>query len=308
MSQVYSLTEEMPKALRAIDAYKKAMVFFNKFELPIHAAESYWKLALIHSILGEHLEASKNYELSAELYKRTIERIPQLRSFLEDQTKYMSAWSQIEKAMHHHAKEEHYEAKKDYENAATLHEGAANWSYMAPNYWAWADLENAELLSRQEKPKEATFTFEQAQTRFRSAEEAIMQKIKEIDLPEEKQVAEKQVKAATLRLGYCQARISIEKAKVLERKGEYAASANHYGLAAGKLAQLLNDIELTQTRQEFSLLLKLCEAWEQMELAEEKADPEKYFEAAHLFEQAKKHSSTKKTTLLILVRRCCRNP
>jgi KaiC/GvpD/RAD55 family RecA-like ATPase len=300
LSQVYSLTEEIPKALRAIDLYKKAIVFFKKFELPIHAAESYWKLALIHSLLGEHLEASKNYELSAEAYKETIEMIPQLRSFLGDQTKYMSAWSQIEKAMYHHAREEHHEARKAYEDAATFHEGSTNWSYMAPNYWAWADLENAELLSRQEKPKEAIYTFEQAQTRFRSAEDAIAQKIKEIDLPEEKQVAEKRVKAATLRQGYCQARISIEKAKIFDRKGEYASSAKNYELAAGKLVQFLSDIELTQTKQEFSLLLKLCEAWQQMESAEEKNDPEKYFEAAQRFEEAKTYSSTKKIALLIL--------
>jgi KaiC/GvpD/RAD55 family RecA-like ATPase len=300
LSQIYSLTEEKPKVLRAIDVYKKAIVFFGKFRLLIHAAESYWKLALIHSLLGEHLEASKNYELAAEAYKGTIESVPQLKSFCEDQSKYMSAWSQIEKAMYHHAREEQQEARKHYENAARLHEESPYWSYMAPNYWAWADLEDAELLSRQEKPKEAIHAFEQAQAKFSNAEEAIKQKIKEIELPEEKQAAEKLIKASNLRLRYCQARISIEEAKILDRKGEYASSAKHYGLAVDKFKQLLNDTELTQTQQELSLMLKLCEAWEQMELAEEKADPERYFEAAQLFEQAKTHSSTKKTALLVL--------
>jgi len=171
---------------------------------------------------------------------------------------------------------------------------------MAPNYWAWAVLEDAELLSRQEKPKEAIHAFEQAQTKFSNAEEAIKQKIEEIELAEEKQAAEKLIKTSNLRLRYCQARISIEEAKILDRKGEYASSAKHYGLAADKLKQLLSDTELPQTQQELSLMLKLCEAWEQMELAEEKADPERYFEAAQLFEHAKTYSLTKKTALLVL--------
>ncbi len=212
----------------------------------------------------------------------------------------MLAWSEIEKAIYYRSREKPQEARKHYETAAKLHEESTYWSHLAPNYWAWVILEDAELLSRQETSREAIHAFEQAQTKFVESEKAIKQQIKEIELPEEKEAAERLIKTAVLRRRYCQARISLEEAKILDRKGEYALSSKHYELAADILKQLLVETKSTQTHQEISLLVKLCEAWGKMESAEEKADPEIYLEASQLFEQAKTYSPTKKTTMLIL--------
>ncbi len=300
LSEVYAVTEEKSVITRAIEAYKRASGFFRKFKLAIQAANSYWRIALIYSQLGEHLESSKYYRLAAEAYGQTRKKTPQLKDFCENYSAYMLAWSEIAKATYYRSREKPQEARKHYEKAAKLHEESAYWSYMAPNYWAWVFLEDAELLSRQETPGEAIRAFKKAQKKFGESEEAIKYEIKEIKLPEEKKAAEKLVKTAILRNRYCRARIRLEEAKILDRKGEYASSSKHYLLAADILKQLLVKKESTQTQQELTLLVKLCEAWGKMELAEEKAGPDIYLEASQLFDQAKTYSPTRETTTIIM--------
>jgi tetratricopeptide (TPR) repeat protein len=300
LSQVYKLTKKKSKLADALEVYKKAAEHFDKAVLTIHVAECHWQLALLHNLLGEHLEGSQSYALAAKAYKATAEKTPQLKSFCEDYSTYMLAWSEVEKAMHHDSKEEYEESGKCFERAANLFEASRQWSYMAPNYSAWALMENAETESRKENPQSAAEAFGQAFEKFKNAEDTIKRRIAETESPDEKATISRLIKTANLRSSYCQARINIEEAKVHDQKGEYTLSSKSYGLAAETLNRLVGEEVPEQPQQELRLLLKLCRAWAKMEFAEEKASPAIYLEASQLFEEAKEQSLTKKSSLLAL--------
>ncbi len=108
------------------------------------------------------------------------------------------------------------------------------------------------------------------------------------------------VKASDIRRRYCQARINLEQAKILDRKGDHDLSSKTYGSAAETLGKIIEETQSEASRKELRPIICLCQAWQKMTLAEEKASPELYLEASQLFEQAKEHSLNKRTSLLAL--------
>jgi len=300
LNQLYLLTEDERALERAIEVYNGAIEAHGKLGMPSRMAESHWEIAKLHDRLGNHLKAAGNYESAAEKYKLATEKIPQLKEFYEDYSFYMQAWSEIEKAKHHHTREQYDQARKHYEKAANLHKSSKLWSYLAPNYSAWARLENAEDLSRKEQIEEAIQTFQQALELFDKAKGSIETEIKEIQTADEREMATALIKASDTRRRYCQARIDLEQAKILDRKGEHNLSSKRYGSAAETLRKIIEETESEAARKELRPIMCLCQAWQKMTLAEEKTSPDLYLEASQLFEQAKEHSLNKRTSLLAL--------
>jgi len=300
LTQIYALKKNKSELLKANEIYNIAIQNFDNFNLTSHVAESYWKIALNNSILGQHLEASHNYTLASKAYQVTSKRIPQLKELSDDYKLYMNAWSQIEQARHSHSIADHEEAIQHYKKAAKLHESTSSWSYLAPNYLAWANLEEAESLSRRENARQAKETFRKALDYFGSAEGSIKQKIGEITSAEEKDLNQRLLNSSDLRRKYCQARILLEDAKILDREGKHLQSSKSYGEAARNISVMVEKVEAEAERRELELLAKLCEAWEKMAVAEETASSGSYLEAAKLFEQAKEHCYTKKASLWTL--------
>jgi len=300
LNQLYLLTEDERVLKRAIEVYNGAIEAHGKVGMPSRMAESHWEIAKLHDRLGDHPKAARNYESAAEKYKLATEKIPQLKEFYEDYSFYMQAWSEIEKARHSHARERYDQARKHYEKAANLHKSSKLWSYLAPNYSAWAQLEKAEGLSRKEKTEEAIQTFQQALKLFDKAKGSIQTEIKEIQTADEKEMATALIKASDIRGRYSQARISLEQAKILDRKGEHDLSSKRYDSAAETFRKIIEEIESEPARKELRPIMCLCQAWQKMTLAEEKASPDLYLEASQLFEEAKEHSLNKRTSLLAL--------
>jgi len=300
LNQLYLLTEDERVLRRAIEVYNGAVEMFGKVGLPSRMAESHWELAKLHDRLGDHPKAARNYEYAAEEYERATRKIPQLKDFFDDYSLYMQAWSEIEKARHSHAREQYDQSRGHYEKAANLHRSSKLWSYLAPNYSAWAQLEKAEDLSRKEKTQEAIQAFQQALELFSKAKGSIETEIKEIQTADEREMATALIKASDIRRRYCQARISLEQAKILDRKGEHDLSSKRYGSAAETLGKIIEETESEAARKELRPIMCLCQAWQKMTLAEEKTSPELYLEASQLFEQAKEHSLNKRTSLLAL--------
>ena len=300
LNQLYLLTEDERVLERAIEVYNGAIEAHGKVGMPSRMAESHWEIAKLLNRLGDHPKAARSYELAAEKYKLATEKIPQLKEFYEDYSFYMQAWSEIEKARHSHARERYDQARKHYEKAANLHKSSKLWSYLAPNYSAWAQLEKAEGLSRKEKTEEAIQTFQQALKLFDKAKGSIQTEIKEIQTADEKEMATALIKASDIRGRYCQARISLEQAKILDRKGEHDLSSKRYGSAAETFRKIIEEVDSEADRRELRPIMCLCQAWQKMTTAEKKTSPELYMEASQLFEQAKEHSLNKRTSLLAL--------
>jgi tetratricopeptide (TPR) repeat protein len=283
---------------KAIEAFKEATESFRKLNLESRKAECYWKIAQAYDALGEHSTAAQCFSSASNDYKSAVEKIPQLKGFYQDHACYMDAWSEIEKARHHHERQEYGLAEEHFEKAANMHKSLKQWSYLAPNYAAWAQFEHAEELSRKEQSEEALQAFEQATRLFEETKRSIQDMLAKIEDPNEKNMATQMVNTTNLRREYCLARIAIEEAKNLDKRGDHYASSEKYCSAAETLQKITQKIELEQDRKEFSLITTLSQAWAKMTRAEAEDSPDLYIEASQLFEKAKELSSNEKAKML----------
>ena len=164
LNRAYELTHDKEHLAKAAEAFEEAAGYGKRSGLMGRVAECHWKTAQTYDVLNEHLKAAEDFELASDSYKKAAEKIPQLGDFYQDHALYMQAWSEIEKARHHHDKQEYGLAKEHFERAAELHKSPKQWSYMEPNYSAWAQVEKAEELSRNERCEEAIKVFEGQQS------------------------------------------------------------------------------------------------------------------------------------------------
>jgi tetratricopeptide (TPR) repeat protein len=299
LNQLYSLTGEEGVLRKAIKVYEDTAETYQKAELPSRVAEAQWQVARLADRLGEHTKSERNFQLASENYKLAAEKIPQLKEFYMDHALYMQAWSEIEKAKHHHTKSRYGQAKEYYEKAAGLHQSTEHWNYLSSNYLAWAKLEEAEDLSRREHGEEATQAFKEAADMFCTAKNAIRTQLKDIQDRDEKGMAADLVNASDLRHDYCEGRIALEDAKILDRQGDHMASSKRYG-AAAEMLQEIGKAGPEETRRELQPIVFLCQAWQKMMMAEAKASAPMYGEAAELFEKAKEYTLDQSTSLLAL--------
>ncbi|MGD9131411.1 MAG: ATPase domain-containing protein [Candidatus Bathyarchaeota archaeon] len=300
LSELYTLTKDITVLSKSIEVYKSAVESYTIANTRSRVAEAYWQMATVYDRLGDSLESAHNYQLASENYKLAAEKIPQLKEFYDDYSLYMRAWSQIEQARHSHSMEDYDKAKEHYKKSAELHKKSGLWGYLAPNYFAWANVEEAEGLSRKENPQQAKEIFQKAHEQFCKAEDSFKQKLEEISSSDEKEMTQKLFKASDLRRKYCQARILMEEARILDREGNYLQSSRRYGEAAQKIASITEGIDVEAERKESEYIAILCQAWGKMADAEETTSSESYLEAAELFEKTKEYCYTSKASLWAL--------
>lgn len=300
LNHLYELTSDPEHLRKAIEISEKALESAANLGIVSLVAEAHWKIARAQAILQEHLAAAQNFECASEYYLKAAKKIPQLEDLYQDHASYMLAWSEIEKARYHHARQEYGLAKEHYEKASSLHNSSKKWRYLSSNYSAWAQVEHAEDLSREEKSEQAILGFEQAAKMFTDSKESLQTKLSEIENPDEKQMTTSLIKASDLRHKYCIGRISLEEAKVLDKKGEHHASSEKYHSAAKTFKQIAQNVESEGVRKELELIATLSKAWQRMIQAEAEASPELYVEASQLFEEAKELSPNEKAKMLAL--------
>jgi len=307
LSQLYQTTAEREILRKLIETYQSAVQMNTKAGLTGRVAEAYWQTAVTYDRLGEYLESADNFESASKQYELSAHSIPQLRSFYMDYATYMQAWSDIQKARHNHGREEYGRSEEYYRKAASALKSSKSWSYLAPNYLAWAHLAHAEDLSRENQTQQATQAFMEAAKLFSQGEQSLQTESDRILSPDEKDMAVKLSEASDLREQYCLARILIEEAKNLYSSGDCVASAEKYGNAAKKLERIAQVMEIETERKELLPMIHMCHAWQKMSAAEETADASLYVEASELFMKAKESSVKKRTAMLAAGNSCiCR--
>jgi hypothetical protein len=300
LNRLYGLSHNSEHLRGVIEAFDDAAESFQKVNLISRIAECRWKAAQAYDGLDEHLKAAESFDLASDNYKSAGEKIPQLKDFYQDHAFYMQAWSEIEKARHHHEREEYGLAEEHFEKAANLHKPLRHWSYLAPNYCAWAQVEHAEDLSRKEQCEEAIKSFEKAARLFNETKESIQSQLDKIENADERQMATNMLKATDTRHEYCKARIAVEEARILDKKGDHYFSSKKYGSAAETFEKMSQTQESEQEKREIKLIITLSRAWQKMTLAEAEASPTLYSEASELFEQARDFGPNEKTKMLVL--------
>ncbi len=298
LNRLCLLTEDDTIFREAIEAYEKSADAYTKAQLPSRSAEAHWNIAKLYDRIGEYLSASRNFESAAYACEASVEKIHRLKDFYSDYATYMHAWSEIEKAKLAHEKEDYAGSEKHYRRVATCLQSSRLWSYLTPNYVAWAILEHSEQLSRQEQNQEAIEGFAKAAETFSEAKKSLENAWSKIKDSYEKEKANELSKACDRRREYCVGRIRVEKARTFESEGDYESSAKEYGLAAKTFEKVLEGIEIKADRRELRSTIYLCLAWQRMKLAEERVDSTLYAEASTLFMKAKKSSLRKRPRLL----------
>jgi hypothetical protein len=299
-NRLHEITSDREFLRKALEAFAKAVEYYQKIGLRSRIAECQWKAATTYDLLGEHLKAAENFALASDNYKSAAEKIPQLKVFYQDHALYMQAWQEIEKARHHHDRQEYGSAKEHFEKAAELHRSLKQWCYLESNYCAWAQVEKAEELSRSEQIEEAIKAFEQASQLFSETKKSLQIQISKIEDADEKQMAVSVIKATDLRHEYCTARITLEEARILDKKGDHYSSSEKYGAAAEQFDKMGQALESEQEQREMKFITTLSRAWQKMTMAEAKSSPTLYVDASQLFEQAEDFSPNEKTKMLVL--------
>ncbi len=300
LDRLYALTGSREDLAKAGEAFLLAADSFRKSNNASRMAECYWRAAQAFDALGDHLQAEEKFSLASVSYKTAGEKIPQLKEFYKDQATYLEAWSEIEKAKHHHERQDYGSAKEFHDRAASLHKSTREWSFLTPNYSALAQLENGEDLSRKERGREAIQAFDQANRLFNETRTMLQAELSKIESVDKKQMVASLVKGADLRQNYCSGRIALEEAKLLDRKGDYSSSSQRYGQAAETFEKVTQNLELERVRMEVALIATVSRAWQKMIGAEAEASPELYREASTLFEQVKDLSPNEKAKSLAL--------
>jgi hypothetical protein len=300
LNRFYGLTRNKEHLEKAIEVFKEAIGSLQKSNLRSRIAECHWKVAQAYHSLDEHFNAAEYFDLASSDYRSAAESIPQLKELYHDHACYMKAWSEIEKARHHHKRQEYGLAEEHFQNAANLHKSLKQRSYLGPNYSAWAQVEHAEDLSRREQCEEALRAFEQATRLFEETEKSIQDGLAKVEDADEKQMATQILNATDLRREYCKARIAIEEAKILDKKGDHSTSSEKYCSAAATLQKIAQAAESEQDRKELSLIITLSQAWARMTAAEAEGSSDLYVEASELFEEAKEFSPNERAKMLAL--------
>lgn len=300
LNKLYELTGDKEHTANALEAFRQAAETFRKLGLMSRSAECWWRSAQARDTLGEYSRAAESFALGAKDYQIASDKIPKLKDFYGDYALYLQAWSEIEKGRYHHGRQEHDLAEEHFRKTAELHESSKHWSYLAPNYAAWTQMEHAEELSRRGEDTEALKTFQQLIGLFDNAGKAIQAQLSKTENMDERQMSKGMLRAIELRQEYCRARIAIEEAKILDKRGEHYSSSEKYQSAIEAFGKLDRSVDLEQDRKEIKHAAALSQAWQKMELAEAEESPELYLKASQLFEEAKELSPNEKSRALAL--------
>lgn len=285
--QLYELSKEKDDLVGAINAFQKAAEHYRVASQPARMAECHWNAARALEASGDFVGASGRFVLASNSYKEAAKDIPRLSGLYHDYDFYMQAWSQIELARHHHARQEARAANKCYERAAELHESTEKWQFLASNYRAWAEVEKGEALSRDEKTAEAMTAFNEAARLFAATKESLSAQLKKVENQDERENIISLAQAADMRKGHCEGRLALEEGRMLDKQGDDIGSCEKYGHATARFEELLTTLESDQDRREARLIMTLSKAWQIMAKAEAEASPELYEQAAEIFDQAK---------------------
>ena len=298
--RLYDHTKDPSHLAAAEKAFVDAGESFGKADLPSRVAECHWKVAKVNDAMGEHAKAADHFELAAKSYDVAAQRITPLKALYGDHARYMRAWNEIEKAHHHHARQDYARARESYERTAALLVPTSRWKSFAPNYHAWAKLEEAEDLSRKDVGADAIRSFAEAIHFFEETRDSLRDESRSGEDPEQRGLAAELVQASDVRRDYCSARILLEEAKLHGRTGDHLTASEKHGSAAAAFERLANAVALDQDRRELRLIKTLAQAWQRMETAEVEASSERFAEAASLFDEARNLAGTEQTRLLAL--------
>ena len=256
--QTYLSSNDEQYLEKAVQSFDDAIEAYEKINMPTRIAEILWKMAWAHYQVRDYSNSAAEFDGASKHYLQAGEKLPDHRSFYVDYGNYMEAWKNIAQAMDHHTRDEYILEKEFFEKAVRIQMSSERWRYLSPNYLAWARLAEAENHSRNEQCEKAIELFQESSNLFSSAKKSIEDKIDSIGVIDEVNMATELMIASELRRDYCLGRTTLEEAKILDRRGEPAASSRRYGAAAQIFMRIIDAMKSEPERSEIRPLHSLC--------------------------------------------------
>ncbi len=297
--ELHLLASTTHPAELAIRAYGDAIAHREKAGLN-PSGPTLWKLARSYDTMSDYAAASRAFARAAEDYRHVVKKVPGSEAAFEELAPYLEAWSSIEQARVHHSEEQYLHAAENYDKAAALLRGTREWQSLSAHYSACAHIERGEAFSRSEKPERAIESFTSARTNFSETERDLNKRLGENIGTQEKKELENWAIITQGREKYCDGRLDLEQAKVLDRQGEKEPSSAKYRSACDTFQSLAATASNEQTRRELESLKLFSQACARMKEAEAQASPDLFLEAAELFLMTEKKASREKPRLLAL--------
>jgi len=297
---VYELEGSQDDLKGALEAFESAAEPFSKAGRQNRSAESLWEAARIHDQLDNPAKAAERFLSAARQFRVGAEKVPRLRELFSEQAEYLEGWAEFERAKHHRVRQEYGQSRDHFTKAAELYDGLEKWRFLAVNSRAWAQIDNGEMLSREDRRREASQAFEEAASLFVKSVDILNDAERTAENADEKQSISRLLSAAEPRGSYCMARATIERARQMDVEGMSSSSSDLYRVAADELERLADEASSEQDRDDIRLRAILCRAWQKMNQAETEVISDPYVEAARLFEEIKKLSANDKARALAL--------
>ncbi len=288
--QLVRVTHDDTYIRRAATSFVESSEWFRSIRRQESTARSHWRAAESYDLMRLFTLSSEQFSRASRAYIELAKKIPSLKEFSNDYSRYMRAWSEIEQARSRHVKLDFSQATQHYSTASRLHRSTMRWRFLAPYYSAWAGLEQGEALSKDGYREEAARAFSSAAAAFAESRVSLRERLSHVDPPDEMQMIGKL--AESRRDIYCQARALIEEAVLAESKGDYQVSSEKFMLAADQLKQAAQGFE-SHEAEETTFLSTLCQAWRLSSMAEDDDFSAGLEEAQTLFEKAAGASPSK---------------
>lgn len=264
------------------------------------AAASSEYLARIEDRLGNHSASAEHYKQALKAHKDSLKRVkykPRINR-INEKIRYVQAWSLIEEARSNHQRENHLRAKEIFQEACEILQKLPSFNYESKYYSSWVLLEEAEHLSKQEQHEESIEAYKITIKSFDNTSKTLNKVFEQSSDRLEREKLSKLEKLIKVRIKHCSARINVEQARILGRKGEHLAAAEKFALAASEFKEVCNKFKIEKEREELEGGYYLCRAWENMEFAETYGDSNRFAEASELFSKASNLFSSIKMKLL----------
>ena len=253
-----------------------------------YAGTTYEYVARIEDRLGNHTASAEYYLKAQENHEKSLESIEYrlLKKRIKEKIDYAHAWNLIEKAKAHHRNESHLKAKESYEESSEILQKIPRYSFEGSYNAAWALLEEAELLSKQERQEEAINQYKLTIQAFEETIKILGNALEKAEAQPERERIDKLQKVAKVRISYCNARVNLEEARILGKMGDHSTAAEKFAIAASVFRGVCTRYKLERERKELEAIYYLCRAWESMELAEKFEESERFNYSANLFTKA----------------------
>jgi hypothetical protein len=296
----HDLTNSKETVEKAVSAYQEAAKHLTKSNQTGMIGNLDWKVAKLYDKAGSYRLSSAAFEKAAKNYQVVAGKISSSARVFNELSSYMESWSLIEQARLHHVDEDYALAADNYARAVEMLKSTGDWNFLAQHYEACSLMEQAEALSRSENQLEAANTFGIALEKLGEAQQNLQFKLRSVASAAEESETKPLLRINQTHKQYCQARVLVEEAKILDKNGEETASGDKYRSAHEAFRQLQESTSQEQAKNEFRTMALFCNAWGKMKQAETELSSELYAEATESFRTASVSAVKGKARVLAL--------